>query len=273
MNMNMKKTICKAAMALSALLCFTAGAVTDPTYKVTVKEGTEDAANWTIDPAVATNTGVKAGTTITAAYAGAKRVKSVKAKKKAAASLIVNPEVGQIIGSDGTNYEANATLPTGVKAVAKICYVGSDNGEDAPYNHGLALALSDASTGCEWSTSTGSTVHTYYTTSRSFASESGLQYNATHNSDTYPAFKAAIANNGTTAPTGCSSWFLASGYQWQKMIGATGLSNLGLQGSVNYWSSTEYNATYAWRFYSGNGDWDGSNKGLVSRRVRACLAF
>ena len=74
-----------AAMALSALLCFTAGAVTDPTYKVTVKEGTEDAANWTIDPAAATNTGVKAGTTITAAYGGTKKVKSVKAKKKAEA--------------------------------------------------------------------------------------------------------------------------------------------------------------------------------------------
>ena len=138
--------------------------------------------------------------------------------------------------------------------MAKIVYVGSDNGEAAPYNHGLALALSDAGTNCEWSTS-NTKVHTYNTQNGSFDSESGLQYNATQNSDTYPAFKAAIANIGTAAPTGCSSWFLASGYQWNQMIGAAGLSNLGLQQgeghyTPSYWSSTEYNAEAARNFRS-----------------------
>ena len=97
-----------------------------------------------------------------------------------------------------------------------------------------------------------------------------------HNSeiDNYPAFKYAIANNGTTAPTGCSAWFLASGYQWDKMIGSTGLglSNLGLQGSTYYWSSTEGSADNAWCFRSNDGSWS-SNGEASAYRVRACLAF
>ena len=55
------------------------------TYTVTLKEGTEDATNWTITPAEATTTGVAAGTTVTATYNGTKKVKSVKAVKKAVA--------------------------------------------------------------------------------------------------------------------------------------------------------------------------------------------
>ena len=188
---------------------------------------------------------------------------------------IVTPVVGQVIGSDGKNYDANATLPDGVTALAKIAYVGSDNGEAAPYNHGLALALSDANDGstCQWSTEFAN-AHGYRPTSSSFTSESGLQYNATHNSDTYPAFKAAITYS-PAAPTGCSAWFLASGYQWQKMAGVVGgLTNLGLQGSAYYWTSTEYNpGTSAWRFSTGfGGNWYSDYKNNDSR-VRACLAF
>ena len=57
-------------------------------YKVSVKEGTEDATSWTIAPAEATTTGVAAGTTVTATYSGTKKVKSVKAVKKAADGTI-----------------------------------------------------------------------------------------------------------------------------------------------------------------------------------------
>ena len=49
------------------------------TYKVTLQEGTEDAKNWTV-PAEAAE-----GATVTATYNGSKKVKSVKAVKKAAA--------------------------------------------------------------------------------------------------------------------------------------------------------------------------------------------
>lgn len=54
--------------------------VAEPTYNVTLKEGTEDAANWTITP-----TSAKAGETVTITYTGTKNVKSIKAVKKASA--------------------------------------------------------------------------------------------------------------------------------------------------------------------------------------------
>ena len=197
--------------------------------------------------------------------------------KMTAAGLsdVISRYLRTVIGADGFIYAtAAAATAAGTTAVAKIVYVGSDNGESAPYNHGLALALSDANGGSylEWSTSS-TKVHTYNPTSSSFESESGLQYNATHNSDTYPAFKAAIANNGTAAPTGCSAWFLASGYQWQKMAGAVGgYINLGLQLYRVYWSSTEYSANNAWYFTSPEGNWYNDGKGY-GNLVRACLAF
>ena len=57
--------------------------VAEPTYSVTVKEGTEDAANWTITP-----TSAKAGETVTITYTGTKKVKSIKAVKKASATVL-----------------------------------------------------------------------------------------------------------------------------------------------------------------------------------------
>ena len=178
--------------------------------------------------------------------------------------------VGDVILSTGKCAKAGTS-----GAVAKICYLGDETGESAyNYTNGLALALSDANSGstCNWKTSDTDAGHTKQGSS-TFTEESGLQYNdATHNSDTYPAFKAAIANNGTTAPTGCSSWFLASGYQWQKMISTAGLSNLGLTESTNYWSSTENSANKTWLFKSSNGSWSYRSKSL-NYPVRACLAF
>jgi len=184
---------------------------------------------------------------------------------------------GSVICSDGSVYASKDAATSASKTpVAMIAYLGSDNGEAAPYNHGLALAMSDAGGGSfiHWSTSS-TKIHTYNPTSDSFASESGLQYNdATHNNDTYPAFKAAIANNSTAAPTGCSAWFLASGYQWTKMFAgdAGGLKTLAGLKSNFYWSSSEGNADRAWVFHSGLGDWYDVTKDS-DVLVRSCLAF
>ncbi len=257
----------------------------DQTYSVTMKDGVKDADKWTVKVGEGQAQALPIGglkgdgsETVTLQYNGRLKVKGVKATSDAGApaapaSLIANPVVGQIIGSDGKNYDANATLPTGVTAVAKICYVGSETGEAAPYNHGLALALSDANDGdpCTWNTSNTDAGHTKQA-NYIFTEESGLQYNDTHNSDTYPAFQAAIANNGTAAPTGCSSWFLPSGYQWKKMIGAAGLDNLGLTWGGYYWSSSENDANQAWDFDCYEGIWYNSAKS-VGDQVRACLAF
>ena len=187
---------------------------------------------------------------------------------------------GDFILDDGKFAPSSST---GTK-VAMIAYVGSETGEAAPYKHGLALALSDAGgsgTKYKWKTSNSDAGHTWQSSS-SFTSESGLQYNdATHNSDTYPAFKAAIANNSTAKPTtGCSDWFLASGYQWAKMFTAAGgAANLktnatpytGLE-SYYYWSSSECDADNAWDFDSDYGRWYYGDKDY-DYLVRSCLAF
>ncbi len=192
---------------------------------------------------------------------------------------------GSVICSDGSVYASKNAATTALKTpVAMIAYLGSDNGEAAPYNHGLALAMSDANGGnnCAWKTSRTDAGHTYKPTSSSFSSESGLQYNATHNSDTYPAFKAAIANNSTAAPTGCSAWFLASGYQWTKMFmfagDAGGLITLAGLESSSYWSSSEAGDENAWVFnawLSLYGKWGFEYKtdDYGKYLVRSCLAF
>ena len=184
---------------------------------------------------------------------------------------------GKEICTDGHIHANGADLGCTRARVAKIVYVGSDNGEAYPYNHGLALALDDVGTSCKWKKENTDAGHTKQTTS-TFTEESGLQYNTMHNSEigNYPAFQAAInyrMSYSPAAPTDCSAWFLASGYQWKKMADAVGgYDKLGLTGNANYWSSSELNETNAWYFYSGNGGWNGGNK-VSEYRVRACLAF
>ena len=214
-----------------------------PTYAITLAEGTEDADKWSISPNPA-----EEGATVTATYSGDKKVKSVKAVKKPEPPIF-NPVVGQIIGSDGKNYDANATLPTGVTAVAKICYVGSETGVEG-YTNGLALALNDKGE-MIWSEATGT---------------------------------SGAAAHTPAAPTNTSSWMLPSRDQWNKMInaaggytalrdgfsGITGASNL--QSDGYYWSSTEYSADRAWRYDFDDGIWSNNDK-YFERQVRACLAF
>ncbi len=53
-------------------------------YTVTLAEGTEDAANWTIEP----NAGLNGGETVTITYNGTKRIQSITAVKKAATPAV-----------------------------------------------------------------------------------------------------------------------------------------------------------------------------------------
>ena len=72
------------------------------TYAVTVKDGTEDAANWTITPSTAT-----AGETVTATYTGKKKVKAITITKKE------NALVGTIYSwesPEGTPIETGGTI-------------------------------------------------------------------------------------------------------------------------------------------------------------------
>lgn len=199
---------------------------------------------------------------------------------------------GKLICTDGHIHAYGADTDCTAARVAKIFCVG-ETGETA-YTHGLALALNDLynenGLGFKWSTSKA-TVHNYCNnvSPASFSTaESGLQYNDTHNSDTYPAFQVAIANNGTATPTGCSAWFLPTGYQWTLMMNAAGSraalmdgfkavggGNLGY--NTCYWSATEYDSDNAWVWI-----WYNNNTGPAEWRyydktykyvIRPALAF
>jgi len=153
---------------------------------------------------------------------------------------ITSPSVGQVIGSDGLNY-AYGSLPTGVTAVAKICYVSGSNG--------LALALTDEGQ-MNWSTAqTTCAAHT-------------------------PAFtggtwKLATKDEWDNMISAASSYTaLRDGFS---SVGGTNMQ------SGFYWSSTETDSYNAWGylFLDDLGDWhnvykdDDGNGGYV----RACLAF
>ena len=248
---------------LVLLAAVATGAVAQTTYKVSVKEGTEDATSWTIAPAEATTTGVAAGTTVTATYSGTKKVKSVKAVKKAAAAaytMAANAtagDVGKLICTDGHIHTYNADAACTKSRVAMIAYVGSETGV-AGYTHGLALALTDESS-------------------------SGMYWNDA---------KTACTNKNTSATVESASWMLPSKDQWNKMIDAcknvlgtnndsqdlrdgfisVGGSNLESQ---DYWSSTEYvYSNEAWMFNFGYDSWyDYPKDESAYPLVRACLAF
>ena len=93
-------------------------------YKVSVKEGTEDANKWEIAPAEATTTGVAQGTEVTATYNGTKKVKSVKAVKKAPANVAVTAIT---LNKTETSIKVGSTETLSVTAVAP------DNATDKTY--------------------------------------------------------------------------------------------------------------------------------------------
>ena len=206
----------------------------EPTYAVTFAEGT-DPNEWTAEPA----TDVKKGTAVTVTYTGPRKVIGVKAEKKGGAAGIVNPVVGQVIGSDGNNYDANATLPDGVTAVAKVCYVDGNG-------HGLALALTDEGQ-MNWSTAqTTCAAHTPAITG-------GTWKLATK--DEWQQMIDAVGGFNN----------LKNGFS---SVGGTNLQ------SNAYWTNTEYESenqmAYVYYFNSNmlNKSWKTN-----SIFVRACLAF
>lgn len=197
--------------------------------------------------------------------------------------------VGNVIASDGKFYYNQDATPGGNTAVAKIAFVGVRPGltnEAKPYNHGLALALSNANGGeeCYWRNGSAQNEHTTRQSKPYTTAESGLQYNASHNSDTYPAFQAAMANNGTAKPSsGCSDWFLPSTNQWNKMVNKepSNLNDVMNLGHSSYWSSSEYDGDlgYSAVYYMFSSSltleqrWGFDRKHNKTHFVRSALAF
>ena len=232
---------------LVLLAAVATGAMAQETYKVSVKEGTEDATSWQGKAGEGKYQalpleGVAANTAVSVKYNGTKKVKSVKARKKAAALSLTSPSVGQVIGSDGKNYAA-ASVPSGVTKVAMIAYVSGSNG--------LAIALADegklnwatAKSTCEAKTPafTGGTWHlpSQAEWNNMFSANGGDE-------ESYTGLNAAINNAGGP--------ILQPG---------------------SYWSSSEYSPGVGAHFVhldDGYVDWSKANETL-GRKVRACLAF
>ena len=250
-------SIRQKVFSMLALLLMTAvGATAQTTYTVTVKEGTEDAANWSADPNPAGE-----GQTVTIKYNSTKKVKRVTAAQKAAAHpqaeghALTASALGEIVGSDGRAYAVadKDNLPTFVTAVAMIAYMGSET-DHPTYKHGLAIALVDESGEMNWILA-----------------------------------KSAC---GRKAAFNDAAWLLPSQNQWKTMFRANGgneesytglntaLATAGGDSSkfqewVWYWSSTPSDEDFARRvtLHDGGASWAiGSMMGNLFP-VRACLAF
>jgi len=197
--------------------------------------------------------GSKAALNITNATLTGKVYNVRKTQAAAAYTMAANAvagDVGKLICTDGHIHTYNADAACTKSRVAKIIYVGSSTGEAAPYNHGLALALTD---------------------------EGQMAWQAA---------KTACTNKNTSATAvESASWMLPSKTQWETM-GATNSTYTTLRDGFTsvdgsnllsdyYWSITEYDSdsNYAWGYNFVYGYWNENYKGLDNIRVRACLAF
>ena len=145
--------------------------------------------------------------------------------------------VGQVIGSDGNNYDY-ASLPSGVTAVAMICYVDD--------THVLALALTDEGQ-MNWSTAiTTCAAHT----------------------PTVPGGTWKLASQDEWDQMISAAGDFAALRDGFESVGGTNMQ------SAVYWSSTEGPVnTIAYRYIFRSGDWDLGVKSQDGINARACLAF
>ena len=204
--------------------------ITTGVTKVTANKGSE--ATYSIG---AGNDG-SCGTVTIGGVVGAISTSPYTYDPNAPALNLTSPAVGQVIGDDGKNYDY-ASLPGGVTAVAKICYVSGSNG--------LALALADEGK-MNWSTA--------------------ISTCAAHT----PAF-----TGGTWKLATKDEWtnmITAAGSYTALRDGFTSVGGSNLLSDV-YWSSTESGSDSAWVYYFDDGDLFDLIKGNGNVRVRACLAF
>ena len=162
---------------------------------------------------------------------------------------ITSPKVGQIICSDGKNYNHDALLPLGVSAIARICYVSGNNG--------LALALNDDGK-ANWNTAiTTAAAHTPTITGCTWKLATMAEWN-------WMAISLEIA-----------------GFVWQGFFEAVGGDDLLPSHSSPYWSSTDYGydgynyCAYAFEsiYSDGSFDWVSDFSHNYECKVRACLEF
>ena len=229
-----------------------------------------------------------------------------------ALSAVTSSYVGSVVTTDGNVYATVAAASAASKtAVAVIAYVGTAGSVDASSGtyKGLAVALSDANSGsnCQWATDFANCLSSSQTsdiaTALGFKNGISCTNTLTGDGHTHAAATAAASNNGTTAPTGTSGWFMPSMGQWNlivqglatKKAGSAVTTDLTYQtdnltykadnlNSVitaaggtgfktnSYWASTEQNLVRAWAIYFTNGYATNYAK-TVNYYVRSIIAF
>ena len=233
--------------------------VEPPTYTATFTTNS-GGDGWTVDPtaAISKDQRIDGGTTVTVKYTGPHKVKSVTMKKLALCSLseVTSEHSGMVIGADGNVYANAAQANMTTTALAVIAYVGSETGVNAPYNHGLAIALTDESGMMNWQTATNTCT-------------------------------------GKTPTVDGGTWCLPSTSQWQTMFGANGDNNeswLGLNEAIikaggttlqvnskSYWTSSYPDSYARVMFLLNNTDHQAALEQAEATDetvyVRACLAF
>ncbi|MBQ8969540.1 MAG: hypothetical protein IJ064_07415 [Bacteroidaceae bacterium] len=228
-------------------------------------------------------------------------------------SSVTSEHIGWVIWTDGNVYEPWAFGASGTRT-AMVAYSGTAGSVDKSSGtyHGLAIALTDASTSAKWYSSDSGTQLTGYQNS-TFATQisedyrKGIEFTSTLNAiDGCAAAQAANSFSTARPASGTSGWFLPSAAQWYLVLTQAGLSwsawgyskegqagwNTNINGSDGlnakltaaggtgfsagyYWSSSELSTTYAVLVYfrAGGGVCVGNNTKSSARRVRAFLAF
>ena len=238
------------------------------TYSITLAEGTEDAGNWSVPTEAAE------GTTVTVTYSGTKKVKSVKAVKKAAApaytllSAAATSDVGKVVCAAGHLHDAKTAVPSGCTAVGIL-------GKVTATGHGLILALQDA-TSQTWNTINGWTSVTTYasTTLKVLPNDDARGTNLT----SYTTLGGTTVSNWAVAQIedydaifkNLGSTKSNSGMLYDDNVNdyiTTGVGGTALSGE--YWSAAEYEdhgLTY------NNEAWEAQKK-KNSKKIRPVLGF
>jgi len=218
-------------------------------------------------------------------------------------------EIGKMLAEDKYIYvNSAAAKASGAKASAVVAYVGTGTGEPN-YTHGLAISMKNLNGNGEcWKNTYGiaDNPSRYNLIADALeAKESGytLTYGRRWESNLWPAFYYSYWNNiegddyvTRSAPSSTSGWFLPSIYQWNQIVnGLTDteaklslwdnaslsmfyanpkLQAQGAQGFRDgaYWSSSEYDETNAWIYYTNYGKANYQKK-TWNYYIRAALAF
>ena len=237
----------KKVLSILALLLVAATGAWAQSYNVTVKEGTDDAANWSTTPNPAT-----AGQTVTIKYNGSKKVKSIKAVKKAAPtytllSAATTSDYGKVVCAAGHLHDAKTAVPAGCTAVGIL-------GKVTATGQGLILALKNA-TNQNWNTINGWTSETNYagTTLKVLPDDAARGTNLT----SYTALGETTVSNWAVAQksdyeeifTNLGSTKNSGGMTYDNNVNTyitTGVGGTAMSGT--YWSATQDDDYDAWYF-------------------------